>query len=138
MSSLKRKAAADLSADAKKSKPQQQSSLMSFFAGPKAAGSGASTSSTSGAKSSTAAASSASTMFESAGPKFDKAKWVAKLTPEQKELLQLEIDTLGESWLAVLKDDLVTPSFLDLKRFLQREHNAGKKIFPPPEDLYSW
>ena len=69
---------------------------------------------------------------------FDKAAWVAKLTPEQKELLQLEVDTLHESWLAALKDEILTKEFLDLKRFLKREKAAKKTIFPPLEEVYSW
>lgn len=70
--------------------------------------------------------------------KFDKAAWVTSLTEEQRGLLQLEIDTLHESWLAELKDEIVTKEFLDLKRFLDREVAAGTKIFPPREDIYSW
>lgn len=70
--------------------------------------------------------------------KFDKEKWVASLSPEQRELLQLEIDTLHESWLAHLKDDVTTKEFLDLKKFLQRETAGGRKWFPPQEDVYSW
>lgn len=60
------------------------------------------------------------------------------MTPEQKELLQLEIDTLHESWLAHLKDEVVTPEFLSLKRFLKKERESTVKIFPPEEDVYSW
>lgn len=77
---------------------------------------------------------------EAAAPvlKFDKGKWVEKLTPEQKDLLALEIASLDESWLAQLKDEIVTKDFLDLKRFLKREHESGKKIFPPAADVYSW
>lgn len=71
-------------------------------------------------------------------PKFDKAKWVEKLTPEQKDLLALEIASLDESWLSQLKDEVVTKDFLDLKRFLKKEHEGGKKIFPPAADVYSW
>jgi uracil-DNA glycosylase len=71
-------------------------------------------------------------------PKFDKAKWVAKLTPEQKSLVKLEIDTLDESWLAHLKDEILSPGFLDLKRFLKSEIDSGKKVFPPMEEVYSW
>lgn len=70
--------------------------------------------------------------------KFDKEKWVASLNDEQKKLLKLEIDTLDPSWLAVLKDDIVTPGFLDLKRFLNREIESKQKIYPPMEDVYSW
>jgi len=68
----------------------------------------------------------------------NKAKWVASLDPEQKRLLQLEIDTLDVSWLAYLKDDITSKEFLELKQFLDREKIQGKKVFPPPEDIYSW
>ena len=71
-------------------------------------------------------------------PKFDKAKWVEKLTPEQKDLLALEIASLDESWLSQLKDEVITKDFLDLKRVLKKEHDSGKKIFPPAADVYSW
>ena len=86
---------------------------------------------------STAAAPS---LAASAAPlaKFDKAKWVETLTPEQKDLLALEIASLDESWLSQLKDEVVTKDFLDLKRFLKKEHESGKKIFPPAADVYSW
>lgn len=63
---------------------------------------------------------------------------MAKLTDEQKELLKLEIDTLHESWLAALKDEVVSKEFLELKRFLKKEIESGKKVFPPMEDVYSW
>jgi uracil-DNA glycosylase len=53
-------------------------------------------------------------------------------------LLALEIGTLHESWLKELKDEVTSSSFLNLKRFLKAEHEAGKKIFPPAEDVYSW
>lgn len=69
---------------------------------------------------------------------FNKQKWVASLTPEQKELLQLEIDTLDDSWLAQLKEEVLTPEFLALKRFLKKEKESGAKIFPPENDVYSW
>ncbi|PHH67034.1 hypothetical protein CDD81_4429 [Ophiocordyceps australis] len=70
--------------------------------------------------------------------KFDKRKWMAGLTAEQKDLLKLEIETLDESWLALLKDEITTPEFLNLKKFLDRETASGKKWFPPREDVYSW
>lgn len=52
--------------------------------------------------------------------------------------MALEIETLDESWLAVLKDDVVSKDFLALKLFLKSEHQASKKIFPPAMDVYSW
>lgn len=76
---------------------------------------------------------------EDAKPKFDKETWAKEnLTDEQRELLGLEIQTLDQSWFEVLKDELKSKSFLDLKKFLMAEHKAGKTIFPPAEDVYSW
>ncbi|KAH8734923.1 uracil-DNA glycosylase-like protein [Ilyonectria robusta] len=114
MSTLKRKAnSAANGADAKK--PKANGNIASFFgAAPKPA--------------------AAATPVV----KFDKAKWVAGLTDEQKNLLKLEIETLDVSWLAHLKDDITTKEFLDLKKFLERESSAGRKWFPPKEDVYSW
>ena len=92
------------------------------------------------AASTTATAAPIFTSVEALAPpaKFDKGKWVEKLTPEQKDLLALEIASLDESWLSQLKDEIVTKDFLDLKRFLKKEHDNGKKIFPPAADVYSW
>lgn len=116
MSALKRKAGASVGNDSKK--PKADGNIASFFgAAPKPAGK--------------ASAPAPVT-------RFDKDKWVASLKPEQKELLQLEIDTLDESWLAHLKDELVSKEFLDLKRFLDREITSGRKVFPPRDDIYSW
>jgi uracil-DNA glycosylase len=128
MSTLKRKAAAEAGSDPKKAK---QGNIMSFFGAPKPAAS--STTSANGSGSNNAAATP-----EPSAPKFDKVKWVNSLTPEQRQLLQLEITTLHDSWLALLKDELVTKEFLELKRFLDRETAAGRKWFPPKEDVYSW
>lgn len=69
---------------------------------------------------------------------FDKAKWVEGLTPEQKDLLKLEIQTLHESWLAHLTDEITSPGFLKLKRFLKTEQANGTTIYPPSGDIYSW
>lgn len=109
MATLKRKAAPAPAPDAKKPK---SGTLTSFFT-----------------KSEPAAA---------AAPRFNKDKWVAGLSEEQRQLLKLEIDTMDESWLAVLKDEIVTKEFLELKRFLEKEDKAGRKVFPPKEDIYSW
>ncbi|KAK4549167.1 hypothetical protein LTR36_007625 [Oleoguttula mirabilis] len=126
--SLKRKAT-DLAADAAK-KPKANAAITSFFGKPKPNPSTSSTNPSHPTASATAA--------ETQPVKFDKDAWVAKLTPEQKELLKLEIETLHESWLAALKDEVVSKDFLDLKRFLKKELEAGKKVFPPSEDVYSW
>lgn len=52
--------------------------------------------------------------------------------------MKLEIETLHESWLKELKDEVTSEGFLELKRFLKREVESGKKVFPPAEDVYSW
>ncbi len=124
--SLKRKAAPTTStADAKK--PKKNADLTSFFGPPKVTAAG-------GDK----LHPTATAVSEPPVVKFDKDKWVAGLSDEQKKLLKLEIDTLDPSWLAVLKEELVTPGFLDLKRFLQKEIDSKQQIFPPLEDVYSW
>lgn len=130
MSSVKRKAAIQAGLEPKKSKPN--ASITSFFGAPKPASTAAPANGTKGSSPASAA------VPETAGAKFDKARWVATLTEEQRQLLGLEIETLHESWLAHLKAELVTKEFLDLKRFLDREAAQGKKIFPPREDIYSW
>lgn len=122
MSTLKRKAG-DAANGSDVKKPRANGSITSFFGAPKPAA---------------GAASKSSSAPELPAPKFDKQKWVASLTPEQKELLQLEINTLDESWLAHLKDDIKAKDFLDLKRFLKAETASGQKWFPPPNDVYSW
>ncbi|KAI7026467.1 uracil-DNA glycosylase [Hortaea werneckii] len=130
--SLKRKAT-DLATDAAK-KPKANSAITSFFSQPKP---NPPTSSTNPAVPHTNG--DAAPAAEATQPvKFDKDAWVAKLTPEQKELLKLEIETLHESWLGALKEEVVSKEFLDLKRFLKRELETGKKVFPPSDDIYSW
>ncbi|RAR07324.1 uracil-dna glycosylase [Stemphylium lycopersici] len=114
--SLKRKTAAAVT-DASK-KPKQNGSITAFFGAPKA--------------------DPAKPKQTAAAAKFDRDAWVANLTDEQKELLKLELDTLHESWLPHLKDVLVTPQFLELKRFLKKELAGPKPIYPPMEDVYSW
>lgn len=130
MSSFKRKANGQITGSDPK-KPRQNGSITSFFGAPKPL----STSSNGNGNGNNSSASPAA--FE-AGVNFNKAKWVASLTDEQRNLLKLEIDTLDESWLAQLKTEIVTKEFLDLKRFLDREAAAGKTIFPPRDDIYSW
>ena len=162
---LKRKAGDIATSTAKK--PKANATITSFFSSPssaaKPAAAPASTASSnvpsspgtviddaSPKRTESTAATTAASIFTSTAaasssaepaapvPKFDKAKWVEKLTPEQKDLLALEIASLDESWLSQLKDEVVTKDFLDLKRFLKKEHESGKKIFPPAADVYSW
>ncbi|KAG6082951.1 hypothetical protein E4U15_002204 [Claviceps sp. LM218 group G6] len=120
MATPKRKADESVPNAAETKKPKVNGSIASFFgAVPKPASAG-------------------NTAPGSPAVKFDKKKWEGGLTAEQKKLLQLEIDTLDESWLAHLKDEITSKEFLNLKRYLDKETSAGKKWFPPKEDVYSW
>lgn len=152
--SLKRKAVDLAASDAKK--PKANASITSFFAPPKNTSpttvkSKSTTIVSSGnavdAKTTTSATTidgdgNASTVENteetSVKVPFDKKAWAEKLTAEQKDLLGLEIETLDESWFKELKEHLLSESFLGLKRFLKKEHTAGKQIFPPAADVYSW
>lgn len=135
MSSLKRKAA-DLAKDAKKAKPN--GSITAFFKPPAQSAASASTSTSPSADAKAKNGTAAPATPAAPAATFDKEAWVAKLTDEQKELLKLEIDTLHESWLPHLRDVLVSKQFLDLKRFLAKELDSGKTVYPPMRDVYSW
>lgn len=69
--------------------------------------------------------------------KFSKNEWLRSLDQRNKDLLKLEIDTLDESWLSVLHQELTKPYFLKLKEFLAKERSAHT-VFPPDCDIYSW
>lgn len=133
---IKRKA--DETATSTAKKPKANASITSFFKQPAAVESkpaGATDNKTSPLSSLTNPSPADPPI---AAPKFDKGKWLEKLTEEQKELLTLEIETLHESWLAQLKDEILTKEFLELKRFLKKEKESGKTFYPPLEDVYSW
>ena len=108
--SLKRKAADAALADAKKVKAN--GSITSFFGPPKVVAKTISTTKVVTKEDGETTEMVVETFLDegvkSSRPKFDKKKWAEKLTPEQKELLGLEIETLDESWFAVLKDELLT------------------------------
>ncbi|KAI9803829.1 MAG: hypothetical protein M1825_001709 [Sarcosagium campestre] len=130
-SAVKRKAAdSTSSAAAEVKKPKVNGSITSFFGAPKPTTTSTSTS--------TDGTATAAAPTSAAAAKFDKAKWVERLTAEQRELLQLEIDTLDESWLVHLKDEILSKQFLELKRFLKKEKESGQSIWPPMQDVYNW
>ncbi|GAA96018.1 uncharacterized protein L969DRAFT_19716 [Mixia osmundae IAM 14324] len=79
--------------------------------------------------------------------KFDQQAFLAKLSttgdPCERDLLDLEMTTLGSTWLKVLAPEIKKPYFLTLKRFLWREglrqaNVQQTKIFPPAPDVYAW
>lgn len=124
MSGFKRKGAPLTASPQDQKKVKKDATLTSFFGAPKVIP--AASTLTAGAES------------EAAISKFDKDKWAASLSEEQRKLLKLEIDTLDPSWLSHLKDEVTSQEFLNLKRFIQKEIDSGAKIFPPLEDVYSW
>lgn len=67
-----------------------------------------------------------------------KAQFVSSLTEEQRELLDLEITTMEDSWFQALSGEFLKPYFLTLKRFLKAQYAAKQTIFPPQNDIYSW
>ncbi|KAF9648804.1 uracil-DNA glycosylase [Thelephora ganbajun] len=78
---------------------------------------------------------------------FNLNGFINSLTEEQRDLLGLEIETMGKSWLVLklLHDEIKQPYFIALKKFLREEGVRGTndtlrscKVYPPPKDIYSW
>ena len=142
--SLKRKAAdltvASVAAGSSAKKSKADAPITSFFGQPKNNNTSKHAPSTESTTESTTKSptSSGGDLAKPVVSTFDKEAWLATLSDETKSLLQLEIHTLHHTWLAALRDDLTTPSFLELKRFLKREAEAGHTIFPPSADVYAW
>lgn len=126
MASVKRKAEPLSGSASDLKKPKKDAALTSFFGAPKSS------------PTTSQSLTNGNSEPASTPVKFDKEKFISTLTPEQKSLLKLELDTLDPSWLAHLRDEITSPSFLELKRFLASEIKSGKKIFPPLEEVYSW
>lgn len=66
-----------------------------------------------------------------------KQQFVKKLSPEHRTLLELEINTLEDSWFQALHKELTKPYFIALKKYLKQQRSSHK-VFPPEEDVYSW
>ncbi|KAI9057215.1 uracil-DNA glycosylase [Trametes sanguinea] len=76
---------------------------------------------------------------------FSMSEFQNSLSGEEKELLALECQTMGKSWLKVLKDEIRKPYFLKLKRFLREQGVKGPedsapnlKVYPAPQNIYAW
>ncbi|KAF8274753.1 uracil-DNA glycosylase-like protein [Lactarius quietus] len=76
---------------------------------------------------------------------FSLSEYIDSLTEDQKRLLTLECETMGKSWLKVLKDEIKKPYFITLKQFLWKEGVHGPddsaenlNIYPAPRNIYSW
>ncbi|PAV16453.1 uracil-DNA glycosylase [Pyrrhoderma noxium] len=74
---------------------------------------------------------------------FSMQAFKDSLNEKEKELLALECETMGKSWLKLLKDEIKKPYFIELKKFLWSEGVKGPdgitdKIFPAPQNIYAW
>ncbi|KAK7690602.1 hypothetical protein QCA50_005701 [Cerrena zonata] len=76
---------------------------------------------------------------------FSLSAYMNSLSDEERQLLTLECDTMGKSWLKVLKEEIRKPYFIKLKRFLWEEgvktvNESAKslRIYPAPGNIYSW
>ncbi|KAI0055517.1 uracil-DNA glycosylase [Artomyces pyxidatus] len=76
---------------------------------------------------------------------FSLTSFVDSLNEDERRLLKLECETMGESWLKVLKDELRKPYFIALKQFLWEEgirdpnsHIPNLQVYPAPRNIYSW
>lgn len=74
---------------------------------------------------------------------FSPSDFLASLSENERRLLTLEIESMGKSWLKVLKDEIRKPYFLKLKEFLWEEGVRGpetpcNKVYPAPKNIYSW
>lgn len=66
----------------------------------------------------------------------------AKAAPPKTDLKhgdeRVESETMDQEWHDRLKQELSKSYFRDLKSFLKRESDAGKKIYPPAHLVHSW
>ncbi|ETW82866.1 hypothetical protein HETIRDRAFT_316253 [Heterobasidion irregulare TC 32-1] len=76
---------------------------------------------------------------------FSLSAFIESLTDDQKRLLKLEYETMGKSWLKLLKDEIKKSYFTSLKEFLWGEGVKGPddsakslKIYPAPKNIYAW
>jgi len=76
---------------------------------------------------------------------FSISAFQESLDEEQRNLLKLECEVMGKSWLKLLKDEIKKPYFIALKRFLWQEGVKGADdspksltVYPSPRNIYSW
>ncbi|GHJ86227.1 hypothetical protein NliqN6_2629 [Naganishia liquefaciens] len=66
-----------------------------------------------------------------------KKDYIDALPPDLKDLLAMEIETMGDDWFVALRGEFIKPYFRELKKFITAEQKS-KKVFPPAEDVYAW
>ncbi|KAH8100918.1 uracil-DNA glycosylase-like protein [Cristinia sonorae] len=105
---------------------------------------GASSSTTNGATTTSVTSAVSSSSALNSIP-FSLSAYQETLSERERELLSLECETMGKSWLKVLKDEVRKPYFIKLKEFLWNQGVKGAtdsaaslKIYPAPKNIYSW
>ncbi|EIW84224.1 uracil-DNA glycosylase [Coniophora puteana RWD-64-598 SS2] len=61
---------------------------------------------------------------------FSLPEFISSIPEAHRELLKLECECMGKSWLKLLKDEIKKPYFIALKKTLQ--------VYPQPKNIYSW
>ncbi|KAI6155576.1 uracil-DNA glycosylase-like protein [Pisolithus tinctorius] len=76
---------------------------------------------------------------------FSLAEYLESIPEEHRDLLKLECECMGKSWLKLLKDEIKKPYFIALKKFLWEagvrgpdDSVKGLKVYPSPRNIYSW
>ncbi|CCE62891.1 hypothetical protein TPHA_0D02540 [Tetrapisispora phaffii CBS 4417] len=68
---------------------------------------------------------------------MDKKSFKGSCSSMLLNLLQLEIDTIEDSWFERLSHEFKKPYFIQLKKFIDGEQSKST-VFPPADDIYSW
>ncbi|KAL0577652.1 uracil DNA glycosylase [Marasmius crinis-equi] len=94
---------------------------------------------------------SQSSLIKPTGPQklnsipFSMKSFQESLNEDHRNLLALECQVMGKSWLKLLQDEIKKPYFISLKRFLWERGVRGAddsaatlKVYPSPPDIYAW
>ncbi|KAI8926241.1 uracil-DNA glycosylase-like protein [Entophlyctis helioformis] len=68
----------------------------------------------------------------------DKGTGSAQVAKSSNPLLQTEALYMADDWYKAFAGELHKPYFLEIKRALQRDWDAGVRVYPAPADMYSF
>ncbi|XP_006459295.1 hypothetical protein AGABI2DRAFT_218352 [Agaricus bisporus var. bisporus H97] len=69
---------------------------------------------------------------------FSLSEFINSLDEDKRQLLRLECEVMGKSWLKILKDEITAPYFIALKRYLWNVGVKGPDDTPKTKDIYAW
>ncbi|OJA16461.1 hypothetical protein AZE42_04677 [Rhizopogon vesiculosus] len=76
---------------------------------------------------------------------FSLSQYIESIPEDHRQLLKLECESMGKSWLKLLKEEIKKPYFISLKKFLWEEGVHGPddsakslKVYPSPKNIYAW